>query len=131
MQSIFVSSGKQDCKVDMHAVLCGQDLNVAVCGGTKPHVGACALSVPRESLQDASRRSASESVLCVLAHKDDELAKNIAHSLAAQFGCVACVSVGLHVDNAGKSEIQQLLHNAQDALAQLTAKLQECGFASP
>ncbi len=124
MQQISIHAGQGAHCVTMQAILCGQDVTVAVGGGTKPHVGACALAVPRPSLQDPSRRSATESVLSVMAHKDDEVAKMVAHTLASRLDCVVCVSAGLHVDNAEKQDIKTLLCNVQSALDELLETLQ-------
>ncbi|MBI3122079.1 MAG: hypothetical protein HYZ03_07340, partial [candidate division NC10 bacterium] len=51
-------------------------------GGDIPHIGAVAISIPRPSRADARRRSATTSVFALLGHKEDELARPVAASLA-------------------------------------------------
>jgi hypothetical protein len=87
----------------------GDDLSVAFYGGDRHHIGAVALGVPRASLDHNNKAgSASASVLCVVGHKEDQLARTAALSLAAQFQCVCCVMVGIHVDAATAEDIGRL-----------------------
>ncbi|MBN2666725.1 MAG: hypothetical protein JXR67_09460, partial [Bacteroidales bacterium] len=62
---------------DIHASVCliGKDLLVAIWGGEKPHIGAVSVAQPRPSLKDPKRVSSTASVICILGHKEDELAK--------------------------------------------------------
>lgn len=103
-------------RVDAVAVICGQDINVCICGGTHHHIGACALGIARQSLSDQAKTSASVSVLTATGHKEDELAKKAAHRLSAAFGCRTCVSVGLHIDNANQEDIRLLCGNFEEIL---------------
>lgn len=128
MELFSVAGGVGPYRVEIAAAVCGADLSIAICGGSLHHVGAAALGVPRPSLKDPQKRSASESVLCVVGHKDDEIAKSAAHRLAAAFGCVASVSAGLHLDDAGQEDIQGLVAGYEQALAALEAELRRRGF---
>jgi hypothetical protein len=102
----------------MSAVPMGKDFCVALYGGDKPHVGAVAIAVPRKSLADPDKTSATTSVIALTGHKEDELAKCVAHKLASTLGCVVTVSCGIHLDNAKPKDIleveevaMQLTHN--------------------
>lgn len=99
---------------------CGSDICLSFCGGAKAHIGACALAVPRASL-DASvtERSASCSVLCVSGHKDDLLARTAALAVAARFDAVAVVTAGLHIDDATAEDIAKLSDNFHSCLEQV------------
>lgn len=125
MKPLHITAGTGIHQVDIIALRCGPDLNVCILGGTDPHIGASALGIPRSSLKDANVRSASVSVLTVISHKEDELAREAAHNLASAFGCIASVQAGLHIDNASAEEIHLLWENYETALKELENTLQE------
>ncbi|WP_415714286.1 hypothetical protein [Maridesulfovibrio sp.] len=101
----------------------GKDLNVSLYGGDGPHIGAVALAVPYAGLRDSERLDASVSVLTVTGHKEDELARKIAHVLATVFNCSVSVSCGIHLENAVKQEIVDVLDAADQILAQAIEEL--------
>ncbi|SMC00079.1 hypothetical protein SAMN00808754_3266 [Thermanaeromonas toyohensis ToBE] len=85
-------------------------------GGERPHVGAVALAVPRPSLEGTGRTSSTASVLTVVGHKDDELARPVALLLAARLGVPAVVVAGVHVDGASRRDIAELVRNSWRAV---------------
>ncbi len=103
--------GRNPYKISATVTLCGTDVAVIIGGGEKPHIGAVGLASPRPSLKDASIVSASVSVICVLGHKDDMLAREAASFLSTKFNANVVVSVGLHLDNATKEDIEKLKDN--------------------
>lgn len=92
-------------KIEAMVLLCGKDLSVTVCGGTRHHIGAYAIGIPRPSLQDAEKCSASVSVYCVTGHKDDQVARHMAQKLSSGLGCVVTVCAGIHINAANEKEI--------------------------
>jgi gallate decarboxylase subunit D len=110
-------------RVEASALPCGKDLVVAVQGGTRHHIGATALAVPRPSLADPSMVSSSASVLCVVGHKEDELARGVALRLSAALACTVTVVAGLHVDDATGDDIRLLLENCDRAIECLIVRL--------
>jgi hypothetical protein len=62
----------------------GEDLLVAIWGGERPHIGAVAVAQLRPSLRDQSAVSATASVFCYVAHKEDDIAKEAAESLTVR-----------------------------------------------
>jgi hypothetical protein len=123
--AISASCGTDHCRIDASALRCGNDLVVAVQGGIRPHIGATAMAVPRPSLADASAVSSSASVLCVVGHKEDELARAVALRLSAAFACTVTVVAGLHVDHATGGDIRLLLANCDRAVEDLVARLRD------
>jgi len=123
--STTVGYGEFPFRVEIAAVLVGPDISVTIGGGDAYHIGATALAVPRPSLADPAAPSASASVICVTAHKEDELARAAALELATEFGCRVSVSAGIHVDNATAEDISQLLRNYGAALAEVKRWLAE------
>lgn len=83
----------------------GPDLLVAVWGGTHPHIGAVALALPRPSLQNRRKTSATSSVLTLLGHKEDVTAKMVSEALAAALKQNVVVTAGIHWDNLRPEEI--------------------------
>jgi gallate decarboxylase subunit D len=109
--------------VEVSALRCGNDLVIALQGGTRHHIGAAAMAVPRPSLADPETVSSSASVLCVAGHKEDELARGVALRLSAELACTVTVVAGLHVDDAGGEDIRLLLENCASAVERLTLRL--------
>ena len=81
---------------------------VVVLSGGKDHIGALALAVPRPSLKDQSRISATSSVLTMLGHKDDELAKYASERLAAATERNIAVIAGVHFENLASADLEIL-----------------------
>ena len=109
--------------VEAIAVLCGEDLLLALGGGQKPHIGAIATAIPRPSLKDSEAVSSSASVHCLPGHKEDLLARGVALELAKQTGHTVVVTAGLHIDAANEKDIAQLEKNARALLSQVAAWL--------
>ena len=93
--------------------LIGGDILVAIWGGEKPHIGAVAAAEPRPSLNDHDVMSATASVICYLGHKDDDLAKTAAETLAAAFNTKVVVTAGIHWDGLSQEGIRQINKNGE------------------
>jgi len=120
---IDAAAGEGRHRVEASALLCGGDVTLVLQGGTHHHIGATVLAVPRPSLADPARVSASASVLCVTGHKEDELARGVALRLAATLACTVTVVAGLHIDGATDDDIARLLRASDDLLAGLLPRL--------
>ncbi|GFN22961.1 MAG: hypothetical protein IMW96_00975 [Thermoanaerobacteraceae bacterium] len=94
----------------------GEGVVAHLFGGERPHVGAVALAMPRPSLRDPRKTSATASVLTVVGHKDDELARPAALLLASRCGVPAVVVAGVHIEGAGHHEIGLLMEHARRAV---------------
>ena len=93
----------------------GQDLLVTIWGGTKPHIGAVGMAIPRPSLRDPQKWSATSSNFTFLGHKEDTLVKEISERLASQLKRNVVVVAGIHWDDISNREIR--------AIENLTKKL--------
>lgn len=122
MREVCVEDGKYS--VSAQIIRCGKDVSLTVSGGESPHVGANALAIPRPSLSDPEKVSASTSVICVLGHKEDEIARTAAERIAASQNCVASVCVGVHIDNADSEELFRLKRNLDTLIDLVLEKLQ-------
>lgn len=129
MISFQLVVGSDDFAVEAAVVLCGVDVCVAIGGGTRHHVGASAVSLPRPSLREGQKTSASTSVFCLLGHKEDELARRTAERIAVVCRSVSCVTVGLHVDNASRHDIEILVANYERLVDEILSRLTDLGMA--
>lgn len=93
--------------------LIGADVLVAIWGGERPHIGAVAVAQPRPSLKDPAVTSASASVICLVGHKEDELAKATAEILAAALKTQVVVTAGIHWDNLAQEAIQRIVRHSE------------------
>lgn len=114
-----IEVGEFPTQVRLTCELIGEDLLISLSGGEKPHIGAIAIAIPRPSLADPEKISATVSVHTILGHKEDELAKKTAHQIAAYTNRVVTLTAGLHIGNANKEQIEKLLENSYAAVAAL------------
>lgn len=117
------TAGSGRWRVSATAIATGDGVTIHLGGGERPHVGAVAIAIPRPSLRDPARTSATSSVITVTGHKDDELAKPLAELAAARLGQVAVVVVGVHVEGATDEDIERLAAHAREAVERLLAQL--------
>lgn len=122
-ESFRESWGEGSYKIEASAQVCGNDLVVVIAGGTSHHIGAVALAVPRPSLSEPGRISASASVLCVTGHKEDELARSISLQLASALNCVVTVVAGIHIEEATGTDIGKLMDNCTQVIKSLQERL--------
>lgn len=108
-------------EVNLKAFDIGNDLCVIISGGDSPHIGSVTLSVPRKSLSDLNKSSATTSVLNLIGHKDDEAAKYVSHNLSSRLNKNVVATGGIHVDNITSEEINIVI----DILKELTEKIME------
>ncbi|MGI6776707.1 MAG: hypothetical protein ACOX7R_01360 [Acetivibrionales bacterium] len=115
----YAETGEGKWMVHAVPLPCGKDMHVSFTGGEKPHIGATALAIPRRSLSDPGKVSASVSVLCVTGHKDDQLAREAALKIASALDCVVSVTVGLHIENADCNDIEKITDNFYHAIRKI------------
>jgi hypothetical protein len=118
---IRTQEGEYD--IEAHVRRIGSDLLVAVWGGERPHIGAVSIAQPRPSLRDASLTSSTASVLCLLGHKEGELAKALAEKLAATLNTNVVVTAGIHWDDLNPADIRKIVRNAETLQEMILAEL--------
>lgn len=94
---------------------------VQLIGGETPHIGSVVLTQPRPSLANPENLSVTSSVLNLLMHKDDQVAKPVAEMLAKNLNQVVVVAAGIHVDNASINDLEILKNNTLLVAQQLLA----------
>ena len=114
--------GKDKHQISLDKIDCGKDVSVSIYGGDKPHIGAVAVAVPRESLSGDGSISSSASVICIAGHKEDELARKVALKISAAWNCVVSVSVGIHIDDACLDDFVHIEQNVETLVSELLAE---------
>lgn len=109
--TIETNTGAYDLTASVRMI--GDDVLVAIWGGEKPHIGAVAIAQPRPSLKDPEVTSATASVICLVGHKEDELAKAAAEILAAALETQVVVTAGIHWDNLAPDAIERIIRNSE------------------
>jgi hypothetical protein len=109
--TLKTNEGEHDLEAYVRSI--GQDLLVAIWGGERPHIGAVSIAQPRPSLKDAGVTSATASVICLLGHKEDELAKATSEVLAAALNTNVIVTAGIHWENIDERGIQRVIRNSE------------------
>lgn len=95
----------------------GQDILVSVWGGTRPHIGAVGVAIPRPSLKNPKKWSATSSNFTFIGHKEDTLVKMMSERLAARLRRNVVVTAGIHWDGITLNEVK--------AIQNLTQKLSD------
>lgn len=102
----------------------GPDLLVSIWGGTHPHIGAVALALPRPSLKNRQKTSATSSVLTLLGHKEDVTAKMVSEALAAGLNRNVVVTAGIHWDNLRPEEIGAINELTKQLVEKIISKVE-------
>ncbi|MGQ9722567.1 MAG: prenylated flavin chaperone LpdD [Candidatus Jordarchaeum sp.] len=119
----YAEEGEGKCQVWAFFFLLGDDLVVGIGGGERPHIGALAVAEPRPSRAKPDVISSTSSVITLLGHKDDIVAREAADSLASETNRVVTVTAGIHVENATKKEIETLLANSRRVIQKIIKRI--------
>ncbi|MFH0787526.1 MAG: hypothetical protein V2B13_07905 [Pseudomonadota bacterium] len=109
MRHLSVSVREGRFLLQASVLVIGPDLLVSIWGGTHPHIGAVALALPRPSLKDKKKTSATSSVLTVLGHKEDQTVKVVSETLSSVFKKNVVATAGIHWDNLRSEEITSIV----------------------
>ncbi len=116
---VKIQEGQGKYEVTLQTVKSGEDLTVIIHGGEKPHIGAIAVSIPRPSLKNVAIMSATTSVITLVGHKEDDLAKEIAEDITKITGRTTIVIAGLHINQASPKDIDILISNVNKLVNKL------------
>lgn len=112
--------GEFPYRIQGRATLCGKDIHLSFTGGTREHIGAVSLAA-----YEPERNSATVSTISVYAHRDDVLAGSAAKRVSIRFRCTVTVTVGIHIDDAGREDIQILSENFEKCCERMIEGLEE------
>ena len=117
--------GEGRCQISLILMDTGNGLNGLLTGGGKPHVGGVVLALPRPSLSGKGW-SADVYITPVPGHKDVDVARTVAETLARELQCPVVVTAGIHSDNLCPEELSQIICHCdtltQTALASLISR---------
>lgn len=102
----------------------GPDILYSIWGGTRPHIGAVGIAVPRASLKDPLKWSATSSNYTFVGHKEDMLVKELSELVSARLQKQVILTAGIHWDHINTSEIKIVGDMARKMTSQLLNKLQ-------
>src|SRR4030042_2224673 len=108
MKKFKVEVSKGSSRIYSSVQKIGPDLLVSIWGGTHPHIGAVAMAVPRPSLKDPKKMSATSSTFTFVGHKEDLLTKKISEKIASQLKTNVIVIAGIHWDKLPPSQIETI-----------------------
>ena len=103
---IILSKGKFTIEGQVQEI--GPDILVSIWGGSRPHIGAIGIAVPRHSLKNPRKWSATSSNFTFPGHKEDTLVKKISERLAAQLRRNVVVTAGIHWNSITLKEIKTI-----------------------
>jgi hypothetical protein len=120
--SVEISKGR--FKIHGFVQEVGQDLLVSIWGGTRPHIGATGIAIPRPSLKNAKKWSATSSHFTFLGHKEDDMVKKISEKLATLLRRNIVVTAGVHWDGITSREIKTIQNLTQKLPDLIVKRLQ-------
>lgn len=123
-KTIYVRTTEPDYVIEARAVRVGQDILVWVWGGDRAHIGAVAAAQPRPSLLDPTCTSATASILCYPGHKEGNVAKDVAETLASRFNINVVATVGIHWDALSPEGIAVIIDRCHEITALLSDALE-------
>jgi gallate decarboxylase subunit D len=120
---IELSRSRGRVVVRLTAARLGADLALTLSGGDRPHIGAVAVSQPRPSLLGGGGTSTTTSVIALLGHKEDELARQVAARVALATAGTVCVACGIHLEAISAAELEDVGALAEELATELLVRL--------
>lgn len=108
----------------------GDDLQILLWGGSRPHIGCVVLSSPRASLKGNGKRSSTSSVMNRIGHKDEEICRAVADEIAIRTGKTVVCSGGVHVEDICDRQILEVREAVRKMTQELVAQLSEIATES-
>lgn len=100
--------------IKMYVLKLGDDYNITISGGDKPHIGSSVLAIPRPSLTGDESISATSSVMNMVGHKDEQICRYLAEKVCINKNAVVLCSGGFHIDNISKDGIDEVLQAVKE-----------------
>jgi hypothetical protein len=125
MKRFLVEISKGRFKIHGFVQEVGQDLLISIWGGTRPHIGAIGIAVPRPSLKNPKKWSATSSNFTFSGHKEDIVVKKFSEKLASRLRRNVVVTMGFHWDGITSQEIKTIQNLTQKLSDQILKRLQK------
>ena len=102
----------------------GEDLCLTLAGGEQAHIGAAAVAQPRPSLADPARTSATASIITLLGHQEDILARELSLKVAGTLNVTACVVCGIHIRHPTPAMLEEMVAASRRLVGDFLAEMQ-------
>jgi hypothetical protein len=123
MKRFMVEISKGRFKIHGFVQEVGKDILVSIWGGNRPHIGAIGMAIPRPSLKDPNKWSATSSNFTFVGHKEDLLVKKISEKIASHLRRNVVVIAGVHWDDTTSKEIKMIENLIQKMSNHILKKL--------
>lgn len=100
--------GEGRCQITLDLTDTGNGIHGLLTGGEKPHVGGVVLALPRPSLRGEGW-SADVYITPVPGHKDVEVARPVAETLARELRLPVAITAGIHSDALCSEELSEII----------------------
>ena len=127
MHTTKVAVGEGKFTLEAQLTVTPRGMAVYACSPEFAHLGATAQAIPRPE----PGRTATVSILAVPCHRDEIPAHDIAAALATRFGVPVTASMGFHVEQASKDDLQRVLNTTKElivALEETAARILRAGW---
>lgn len=101
----------------------GNDYNLLIGSGDKPHIGCTVLSVPRLSLTGDGTMSCTSSVINVTGHKDEIICRRLAEKVASRKRAIVVCTGGVHMEHITPDQIKEIEHSIERLANQIAEKI--------
>lgn len=98
------------CDIHIHSYSMGKDRVFLISGG-QAHIGAAAVAYPKDNQIDCE-------TLTIPGHREGQLAAELAKLAASRLNRTVSVLMGIHVEQATKKDITEIIKNVQLAMRQ-------------
>jgi len=123
--NILTASGRGKYRIYADIRCIGDDILIALWGGTKPHIGSVVLSTPRPSLNNTRDRSVTSSVYNCIGHKDEAVARLVSEKVAVMINRITVVTAGIHIDNMTEYDLRNIMKNVEIIVSKVQRKIRK------
>ena len=102
----MISAGEGRYTVRLESYNVGKDLLIVITGGEEDHIGSATLIEEKDHLQTMIKKG----------HQDHVVSEKMANIIYDTIGKDLLVVCGIHIDDAGKEEIDILVNYAQECV---------------
>ncbi|TGE32443.1 hypothetical protein [Desulfosporosinus sp. Sb-LF] len=117
--------GEGRCQISLTLMDTSNGIQGLLIGGEKPHIGGVVLALPRPSLR-GDGWSTDVYIMPVPGHKDVDVARTVAETLARELRFPVAITAGIHSEQLCPEELKEIISHCntltQTALASLNSK---------
>ena len=122
--SVTHSTGNGKYRIFAEAKFIGEDILISVWGGSKPHIGSIAISIPGLGFKNPGAISATTSIYNFTGHKDHIIATFFSEKIAEIFNARTVTTAGFHIDNPSKTELTMIIKNSKTLCSLLIKRME-------